>query len=113
MLVKFLVRGAIATGVVAGAVHLARKHDLVARGAATVEDLAKKVNDGADDFVARVVNRIDEKLSQYAAESTNPAEKEKVDAFRDRLAAYRDKQAHVASEDDPWNAATRDPRAGV
>lgn len=114
MLVKFLVRGAIATGVVAAGVHLVRKHNLVARGTAAIEDLATKVNDGADDFVKRVVNRVDEKLSEFAETITDPAEKEKLDAFRDKIADYRTRQAAAASaaeeKVDPWTFATRDPR---
>lgn len=115
MFAKILVKAAVVGGVVAGAVHLVRKHDLVAKGAAKAEDLLVQANKGANKLIVKAVEVTDSLLTRFdetvgSAPTHKPTDK--FEAARSRARADGVGHGGVPADvEDPWTAATRDSRS--
>lgn len=109
MIGKILVRTAIATGAVAGAVHLVRKYNLT-----------EKAAKGAEAFIAKGIGLTDELLTKFdektkeSASQTKAGTEDSLSSHLNRLLDLAQKGAKGAQSgewkagaEDTWAAATR------
>lgn len=109
MFAKVLIRTAIATGAVAGAVHLIRKHDLVSKAGVAVNTAAEKAADGAQRFIAKGIGLTDELLTRFDEKTTDAPPAEKTSDLTDFLGAVEEaRQVAQARATNVWTQATRE-----
>lgn len=93
MVVKFLVRTAVAAGVVAGAAHLIRKHNLVEKAGELAERGVAKVETG----IMKGIGLTDSFLTRFAEDQTPEPE----------LSEAHSSNGNGTAAQDVWTAATR------
>lgn len=94
MVVKFLVRTAVAAGVVAGAAHLVRKHNLIEKAGELAERGVAKVESG----IMKGIGLTDNFLTRFAEDQTSDSAEQ---------SETPSSNGNGNGTQDVWTAATR------
>jgi hypothetical protein len=110
MIIKALVRGAVAAGAVAATVHVVRKYDLVTKAGVLANTAVEKAATGAEAFIAKGIGITSELLSQFADDPTKDEhDGGEGQSFEDARNAAR--ATGRVPQGDVWTDATRNGNA--
>ena len=117
MIIKALVRGAVAAGAVAATVHVVRKYDLITKAGTLANSAVEKAALGAEAFIAKGIGLTSELLNQFEDDRTPDSHdggegQSFEDARNTARAAGRVPQGDVHGTQtsysaDAWSEATR------
>lgn len=105
MIIKALVRGAVAAGAVAATVHVVRKYDLINKAGAVANTAVEKAAAGAEAFIAKGIGLTSEVLTRFAEDETPDSDGGDGQSFEDARAAAR--ATGRVPQGDVWGEATR------
>lgn len=106
MIIKALVRGAVAAGAVAATVHVVRKYDLVTKAGVLANTAVEKAAAGAEAFIAKGIGITSEVLTRFADDPTEDGhDGGDGQSFEDARNAAR--ATGRVSQGDVWSDATR------
>lgn len=106
MIIKALVRGAVAAGAVAATVHVVRKYDLVTKAGVLANTAVEKAAAGAEAFIAKGIGITSEVLTRFADDPTPTEEHDggEGQSFEDARVSAR---ATGRVPSNAWSEATR------